>query len=432
MFSHSEIIKLNKFKQIKGTQDILPADTPTWRELEKIIHFYMSLYNYQELRTPIFEQTELFARGIGEATDIVSKEMYTFKDRGKKYLTLKPEMTAPIIRAYIEHNFGSKSPLTKFYYIEPLFRQENPQAGRLRQFHQFGAEAIGSKSAELDCELILLALEIYNKLSVKNLKLKINSVGDPNCRDSYKKLLTSFIKPHLNKYCEDCRKRFSTNPLRILDCKNDSCQKLNINAPKAIDNLCNECATHFSNLKQNLSNNGINYEEDHNLVRGLDYYTRTVFEVTSENLGSQDAICGGGRYDLLAEQIGGSPTPAVGFASGIERLIMVMEKQGLLTKEKEYLEVFVCPLGDSASNFTVDLVQRLRHLGYKTDRDYLARSLKAQMREANRQNAKIVLLLGDQEIEKKEITIKMMEEGEQITLPFSDIEQYLKKYFKKV
>jgi histidyl-tRNA synthetase len=418
---------VNTFRKIKGTQDILPDESNSWQTLEDMVRQRMRLYNYKELRTPIFEQTELFARGIGQLTDIVSKEMYTFKDRGKKDLTLKPEMTAPIIRAYIENNLGSKTPLSKIYYISPLFRQENPQAGRLRQFNQFGAEAIGASAPEIDVELIMLALDLYNNLNISELNLTVNSVGDPTCREPFKNKLKAYFKPLLEKYCEDCQKRFKTNPMRILDCKNEACNKLNSKAPRLLDNLCAPCNQHFNEVKTCLTNNKIDFRIDPYLVRGLDYYTRTVFEITSPRLGAQDAICGGGRYDLLAEQLGGHPTPAVGFASGIERLLLVMKAENQLPQQKNNIDIFISPLGVEASLQSVEWVHRIRKLGFIADRDYLGRSIKSQMREANRQNAKIVLILGDNELTRKEFTVKNMQNGTQETIPFSKIESYLKK-----
>ena len=418
---------MQKFKRIRGTQDILPEQSGLWQKIEQSIRTCMDHFNYMELRTPVFEQTELFARGIGEATDIVAKEMYTFLDRGQKSLTLKPEMTAPMMRAYIENNLAVKSGFTKIYYISPLFRQENPQAGRLRQFHQFGAEALGSGTADIDAEIILLATEIFRRVGVTDLKVMINSVGDPESREAYRTILKSYLNPLLNQYCENCQKRFETNPLRILDCKERNCRNLNRHAPKLIDHLNPGCQTHFDQVKVLLADNGIKYEINPYLVRGLDYYTRTVFEITSQELGSQDAICGGGRYDLLAEQLGGEPTPAVGFAAGMERLLMVLEAQKKLPEIKENLQIFIAPMGERASRQSLSLLHRLRQNGYKSDRDYSLRSLKAQMREANRQHAKLVILLGDNEMENRQYLIKDMVNGQQFSVPFDAIDEFLQK-----
>ena len=417
---------MTQYRRIKGTHDILPEDGLKWIKIENEVHHIMSLYNYEYMRTPIFENTTLFARGIGQLTDIVSKEMYTFTDRGRKSLTLKPEMTAPIIRAYLENKLYAKQPLNKLYYISPLFRQENPQAGRQRQFHQFGAEALGSPDPAIDAEIINLALSIYSSLGLKNLSLKINSVGDPACRIPYKKTLQDYLRPNLTKYCSDCQKRFDENPLRILDCKNETCKTLNIDAPKISAHLCENCNVHFIQLQKLLDQLHINYELDNNLVRGLDYYTRTVFEITSMDLGSQNAICGGGRYDLLAEELGGQPTPAVGFASGIERLLMVMEKQELLLSEEERLQIFLIAMGEPAQQLITEWLYILRDAGFRTDMDYLKRSIKAQMREANRKKAHFVLILGDDELENKKFSVKLMDKNEQVPVSFEQLISFLK------
>ncbi len=419
---------MKQLKRIKGTQDILPEDSVKWNALETIIRKVLNHYNFSELRTPIFEQTELFARGIGQLTDIVSKEMYTFQDRSKKMLTLKPEMTAPIMRAYQENKLYAASQLTKIFYIAPLFRQERPQAGRLRQFHQFGAETLGSADPGADVEIIDTALSVYRESGIKNLKLKINSVGDPLCRVPYKKLLQDYIRPNLGDYCEDCQRRFDENPMRILDCKNETCTSLNKEAPKLAENLCPDCQTHYDALKKQLHILEIPFEEDPYLVRGLDYYTRTVFEITSDALGAQNAICGGGRYDLLAEELGGQPTPAVGFASGIERMIMVAEAQGIELAPKQGLDVFLIGMDAEARPLILQQLKALRQAGYRADKDYLGRSMKAQMREANRQKTRFVVIIGEDEIQRKEVSVKLMEKGEQIRLPYDALVTELEKY----
>lgn len=418
---------MKQLKRIKGTQDILPEENYKWTALEQTIRRVMLLYNFYELRTPVFEQTELFARGIGQLTDIVSKEMYTFLDRGKKQLTLKPEMTAPIIRAYLENKLYAKTPLNKIYYIAPLFRQENPQAGRLRQFHQFGAETLGSAGSEADVEMIDLALAVYERLGIKNLKLLINSVGDSTCRIPYKKTLQEYIKPNLDKYCDDCQRRFHENPIRILDCKNETCIQFNQQAPKISECLCDDCQTHFDQVKLQLTQLNIPFEEDPCLVRGLDYYTRTVFEIISDALGAQNSICGGGRYDLLAEELGGMPTPAVGFAAGIERTLMAIEKQNIQLGQPPRLDVFIVSLGDEAKKHTLFWLKSLRAKGVHAEQDFLGRSVKAQMREANRQNARFVLLLGENELKKKVFSVKIMDQSKQVEISFNDIIDFLVK-----
>ena len=416
---------MNQLRRIKGTQDILPEDSYKWIALENKIRSVMQKYNFNELRTPVFEQTELFARGIGQLTDIVAKEMYTFEDRGKKQITLKPEMTAPIMRAYLENKLYAQSQLNKIYYIAPLFRQENPQAGRLRQFHQFGAETLGSSAAEADVEIIDLALSIYEAIGLKDLKLIINSVGDAEDRIRYKKILQDFIRPNLKKYCQDCQRRFDENPMRILDCKNEPCSTINKNAPKIAEHLLPDSKAHYEKLKKQLTALGIAFTENPYLVRGLDYYTRTVFEITSDSLGAQNAICGGGRYDLLAEELGGQPTPAVGFASGIERLLMVAEKQNINLSDPRRLNVFIVAMGEEAQNESLAWLKKIRNTGLRAELDLLSRSIKAQMREANRQNAQFVLLLGDDELKKKAFSVKLMDKGEQIDVPFDKLLDFL-------
>jgi histidyl-tRNA synthetase len=419
------------YRRIKGTQDILPDKSALWQYVEQTIRQCMDMYNYQEIRTPVFELTEVFARGIGQLTDIVSKEMYTFQDMGKKSLTLKPEMTAPVIRAYLENNLSNQSVVNKLYYLSPLFRQENPQAGRLRQFHQFGAEAIGINSAHLDTEIILLAMFVYQTLGLSNLNLKINSVGDPESREKYKIALKKYFKPLLEQYCKNCNNRYESNPLRILDCKNKTCRELNHKAPILLYYLNPESLENFEMVKTLLKENNTIFEIEPYLVRGLDYYTDTVFEITSENLGSQDAICGGGRYDLLAEQFGGAHTPAVGFASGIERLLMVMEAQSLIKEDNRSLDVYICLLGEKVSLVGMSWLQQLRGSGFRTDRDYQNRSIKAQMRDANRQKAKFVLLLGENELEKKFFSVKDMREGNQTEISFDKIITFLQEKIGK-
>jgi histidyl-tRNA synthetase len=418
-----------KYKRLKGTQDILPDQIDKWYFLETIVKDEMARFNYKELRTPAFEQTDLFSRGIGQLTDIVTKEMYTFQDRGKRNLTLKPEMTAPIIRAYIENTLYAQSPLNKLYYFAPLFRQENPQAGRLRQFHQFGAEALGSAEAEVDFEIIILTLRILSRLGITSLKLQINSVGDVSCRDNYKEKLKHYFKPLLKQYCPDCQTRFSANPLRILDCKKSGCVHLNLKAPKITEHLCQDCADHFERLCSLLKRNNIDFTLNPHLVRGLDYYTRTVFEINSPHLGSQDALGGGGRYDLLCRQLGGPEIPAVGFAAGIERILMVRDALELEPSTHSGLDVFLIPLGDEGQINAPLWTNKFRIMGLKTDQDYLKRSIKAQMREANKQKTQLVLILGEDEIKEEAFAIKDMNTGNQDKIPFTGIENYLKNYF---
>ncbi len=416
---------MSTLKRIKGTQDILPEESEKWIALENIVRHIMTLYNFSEIRTPVFEQTELFARGIGQLTDIVAKEMYTFYDRGGKQLTLKPEMTAPIIRAYLENKMYARQPLNKVYYIAPLFRQENPQAGRLRQFHQFGAETLGSADADADVEMIDLAMAIYDRLGIRDLKLSLNSVGDPACRGDYRNKLRAYIEKHLNGYCDDCRRRYQDNPMRVLDCKNEGCRRLNRQAPKMADNLCADCQSHYDRVREMLTRLELPFEEDPYLVRGLDYYTRTVFEISSEALGAQNAICGGGRYDLLAEELGGAATPAVGFASGIERLLMVVERQNVKLAGESKPDIFLAAIGDKAKSDVPAWLKKLRRSGWRVETDYLDRSIKAQMREANRQQTRFVLILGEEELQGEQFTVKLMAQGRQEQVPFERITSFL-------
>jgi histidyl-tRNA synthetase len=418
---------LQSIKRIKGTQDILPGESLLWAALEQKIRAAMQAFNFQEIRTPLFEQTELFARSIGQLTDIVSKEMYTFEDRGHKKLTLKPEMTAPVMRAFIENTLYARSPVNKLFYISALFRQENPQAGRLRQFHQFGAETLGVPQPSADAEIIDLALTAYEQVGLKNLQLRINSVGDPLCRVPYKKTLQNYIEPHLADYCPDCQRRFEENPMRILDCKNERCASLNQQAPKISQHLCDACADHYRSLQNQLQRLGIAYTENPYLVRGLDYYTRTVFEITSEALGAQNAICGGGRYDLLAEELGGPPTPAVGFASGIERLLMIAAKQEISITDPSRLDVYFVALGADAQQVSLVWLKKMRSAGLTAESDLLKRSLKAQMREANRQRARFAVILGEDELREKSFNVKLLDDGRQFAVSAAELITFLNR-----
>lgn len=415
-----------QFQRIKGTHDILPEDTPTWRYVEGVVHDIMHRYGFEEIRTPIFEDTALFARGIGQLTDIVSKEMYTFLDRGKKSLTLKPEGTAPVIRAYLEHSMGRRRPVQKLYYLSPMFRQENPQAGRQRQFHQFGAELIGAPQPEADVESITLALDIYHTLGVKGITLKINSVGDAQCREPYKALLKEYLRPRLDKLCKTCQERFDKNPLRILDCKEESCRRETAEAPKLIDHLCEDCRLHMDKVVALLDLQKVAFEIDHRMVRGLDYYTRTAYEIISPVLGAQDALGGGGRYDLLAEELGGNPTPAVGFAAGIERLLIALQREEALPELQPELDVYLAALGDPARQWVLPQARQLRRQGLRVDFDLLGRSLKAQMKEANRSNARFCVIVGDDELARNTVQLRDLKSSAQREIPIADIAQEVK------
>ncbi len=413
---------MSRFQKIKGTHDILPEESWKWQYVENMVREVMARYGFEEIRTPIFEETALFARGIGQLTDIVSKEMYTFLDRGQKSLTLKPEGTAPVIRAYIEHNLGERRPINKLFYISPMFRQENPQAGRLRQFHQFGAELIGSPNPEADVETIALAVDIYRALGLKDFTLKLNSVGDTSCREPYKEVLRAFLKPRLQYLCKTCQERFDKNPLRILDCKEDGCRQETQNAPRFIDHLCEACSRHFDQVQKLLAQLDIEFEVDFRLVRGLDYYTRTAYEMISGELGAQNALGGGGRYDYLAEELGGKPTPGVGFAAGIERLLMVLEKRKLLPPRPDRVDLFIATLGEAARDWAMRRSRELRAKGMRVELDFLGRSLKAQMKEANRSGAVFALIVGENELQSGKAVLRDLRQSIQEEIHMEAIE----------
>lgn len=400
-------------KAIRGTKDILPTEISRWHYLEQIIKQIFSNFNYKEIRTPVFEETALFARSIGEETDIVSKEMYTFKDKGDTSLTLKPEMTAGVVRAFIEHSLGGQQPLTKLFYISPMFRQERPQAGRLRQFHQFGGEALGSSSAILDAELIQIAFDILKALGLNDLTVKINSLGVPESRENYKNLLREFLLPKKENLSEDSRKRFDLNILRIFDSKVESDQELLKGAPLLIDHLDDESKNHFEIVKETLNKINVPYEIDPKLVRGLDYYTKTTFEIISGKVGSQSALLGGGRYDLLAEQLGGKFTPAVGFAAGMERILLACESENSFSVKDDAIDLYIVRIDEELEMFVSETASRLRRAGLKVDYDYMKRSVKAQMREANKSNARFVLFIGGEEYQQSKANLKNMQSGEQ-------------------
>jgi histidyl-tRNA synthetase len=414
-----------KYKSIKGTKDILPSESWKWRRLEEKIRSVFHAFNYREIETPLFEETSLFSRSIGELTDIVAKEMYTFQDRSGESLTLRPEMTASVVRAYIEHNLGAQSPLVKLYYFGPMFRQERPQAGRLRQFHQFGAEAIGSASPDLDAELISLSLAVYDAVGIGKILLRINSVGCEKCRPPYKKMLAERLRSVRDKLSPDSQRRLDSNPLRILDSKSVEDRRVTADLPLLKDHLCEECSPHYAQVKERLVSLGIHFEEDGRLVRGLDYYTKTAFEVISKELGAQDALAGGGRYDLLAEELGGKSTPAIGFAAGMERLLMVVDKQRVLPTDEPKPDVFIAALGSDAKGWAIREALKLRRLGVSVELDFLDRSLKAQMREADRLQARFVIIVGENELAARQASLKDMKTGEQRTVDFRELQALL-------
>lgn len=397
----------------KGTNDILPEKSHIWQYIEKEILKICKEYNFKEIRTPVFEHTELFERGVGDTTDVVEKEMYTFEDKGGRSITLRPEGTSPVSRSYIENGLFNTPQPSKLFYNITCYRYEKNQAGRYREFHQFGAEVIGSGSASVDAELMSLAMLLYKRLGLKNLKLNINSIGCPKCRKEYNEKLRQYLKPEYDKLCDTCKSRFEKNPMRILDCKSKVCKEIAKGAPILLDCICDECREHFNEVKSALSSMGIEYFIDPYIVRGLDYYTKTVFEIIADNKNSNSTICGGGRYDGLVEQLGYSPTPASGFALGIERLILTMEEQGIKFPDEDKTDIFIGSFGENSKIFAQSLAFRLRDMGVKCEIDHLGRSVKAQMKFANKIGAKNAVIIGDNEINEKKVKIKNMETGDE-------------------
>ncbi|WP_298587581.1 histidine--tRNA ligase [uncultured Selenomonas sp.] len=404
----------------RGTKDILPDTVAQWTHVEKVIRELCARYGYREIRTPIFEHTELFLRGIGETTDVVEKEMYTFTDRGERSLTLRPENTASVVRSYLQNKLYAADALVKLFYIGSMFRYDRPQAGRYREFHQFGVEALGEENPAVDAEIIVLAVEFLRALGLHELKLHLNSVGCPKCRPVYRERLQEFFRPHLEELCTDCRSRFERNPLRLLDCKNEHCHALAEDAPRITDCLCDECRVHFTEVQSYLTAAGIPFELDANLVRGLDYYTKTAFEVKYTPLGAQSAVAGGGRYDGLVEEVGGPPTPGIGFAVGLERVLLALEKQELLPEEPEAVDVFVVALGEAAQIPAFKLLHELRAAKLSAAMDFAGRSMKAQMKQANKKNARFVAILGEDEVKEASALLKDMKTSEQKKLALKD------------
>jgi len=413
-----------KFNAVKGTKDILPDDSSRWQTLEQTTHEFMNRWGYGEIRTPAFERTELFTRSVGEESDIVSKQMYTFLDQSETSITLKPELTAPVMRAYLEHNLDRGGALTKLYYIDALFRQERPQKGRLRQFHQFGAEAVGSPYPEQDVEIIALAYRLMEAVGVANPLLQLNSIGSRECRQRFRNALVEFLAPHSGDLSETSRQRLETNPLRILDTKDEGERAILKDAPRILDFLDDTDREHYEAVKVGLDTLGISYEQNDLLVRGLDYYSQTTFEITSDALGAQNALCGGGRYDDLLEELGGKPTPAVGFAAGMERILLAIPEESA-ADSVETLKVFVITAGEKAGTAVMKTTMNLRANGIPADFDTLNRSVKAQMREANRQDATHIVVIGEEELASGTCQVKDLATGKQQSVPFKELFKHL-------
>ncbi len=414
----------------KGTYDILPERAKCFRKIEALARQIFAEYGYGELSTPIFEYTELFQRGIGETTDIVEKEMFSFTDRGERSLTLRPEGTASIVRAYIEHNLAGSGGVGKYYYYGPMFRCEAPQAGRYRQFLQFGVETLGSSDPRVDAEIISLAVNFYRRLGIADLDVNLNSIGCPECRPAYRAKLIATLQPASEKLCRNCNSRLERNPLRLLDCKNPHCQEVTKKIPLITETLCPDCRDHFEVLLTLLDGIGITYRLNPHLVRGFDYYTKTVFEILAGDLGAQNALCGVGRYDGLVAECGGKPTPGMGFAAGVERLLMVLEARNLLPQVKGSPHLYLALLGEKAQQAICPQVIRLREAGFLVETDLLGRSLKAQMKAANKANAILTGVVGEDELTAGKIIIRQMEAGQQESIPLTDLEQYLKDFFR--
>jgi len=410
-----------KVKALNGFKDILPDDVLIWRRVEETARKVLERFHFAEIRLPVLEKTELFARSIGSDTDIVEKEMYTFVD---KQITMRPEATASLMRAYIEHNMHGLRPVQRLFTIGPMFRHERPQKGRLRQFHQLDVEVLGSASPRLDAELMSLGQSLFSELGVST-SLEINSLGCPDCRPGYRQVLLSFINERIDQLCEDCRRRSVTNPLRVLDCKKPGCRKQVEDAPSVIEHLCENCSTHFTEVRKNLDLLGVEYTVNKFMVRGLDYYVRTTFEFVTDQLGAQSAVCAGGRYDGLIEMLGGPKVPGIGFAMGIERLVLLLKQGDGLEEKMEELDLFIAGLGDEASGFSFKLMHELRERGYRVDMDLDSKSLKSQMKQADKAGARFVVIIGSQELENKQAPLRNMKTGEQTDLQLAAIGDFL-------
>lgn len=407
-------------KKIKGTEDVLPKDSYRWQFVEDVMRKESAAYGFKEIRTPVFEHTELFARGVGQTTDVVQKEMYTFDTKGGESVTLRPEGTAGAARAVLEHGLVNDSLPIKASYFVSCYRYEKPQAGRLREFHQFGLECYGTQSPVADAELICAAQSIFNRLGIKQLRLEINSIGCPTCRAEYHKALKEYFYGYKDELCETCNSRLEKNPMRILDCKSPVCSKIAQGAPKITDYLCDECKEHFASVQKYLDAAGVEYTVNPTIVRGLDYYTKTVFEFVTDFIGAQGTVCGGGRYDGLIEELGGKHLPSLGFAMGIERLLMLMDKQGIEIPKPSTCDLYVAVMGESASLKSFEIIKAVRSCGLIAETDVVGRGLRAQMKYADKIGAKFSMVLGDNEIEQGKAVIKNMSSGEQTEIVLDD------------
>lgn len=411
----------------KGTKDVLPSSSYKWQYIEDCARMVARQFNIREVRTPVFEHTELFARSVGDTTDIVNKEMYTFLDKGNRSITLKPEGTAGVARMFIENGLASSPLPMKSFYITPCYRYERPQAGRLREFHQFGVEIYGSPAPAADAETIFAASAFLNKLGIKNTQLEINSIGCKTCRTAYNAALKEYFAPRLGEMCSTCRERFDKNPLRMLDCKEEGCKKITAGAPKILDYLCPDCASHFESVKTLLSAQGIEFVVNPNIVRGLDYYTRTVFEFVSTSIGAQGTVCAGGRYDGLIAQLGGPQTPAVGFAAGIERLMLLMENTGVAFSAPPVPDIYIAGMDGPTRAKAFAIAGRLRAHDIAVECDLMERSVKAQLKYADKLGATYVAVIGQSELEEGAVNVKKMADGTTHNVPFDGLINYIKQ-----
>ncbi|MBI1387610.1 MAG: histidine--tRNA ligase [bacterium] len=403
-----------KLQRPIGTYDLIPEETALWAALESRVRAMFHAYHYGEIRTPIFEYTELFARGVGESSDIVSKEMYTFLDRGERSLTLRPEGTAGVVRAYIENGLAQKTPgAVKLWYFAPMFRYERKQKGRYRQHVQYGCEVFGSDGPDIDLEILLMLHQFYTSLGLTELNLKLNSVGTPECRPAYREKLVAYVTPFVDELCEDCRRRLEVNPMRMFDCKNETCQRILHEAPKLIDHLDDDSRGHFERLREGLDEYGVPYQIDPHLVRGLDYYTKTAFEMSYAPLGSQGVLMGGGRYDGLVSQLGGPETPGIGFGAGMERLILILNETGKTIQTGDALDLFLVCMGDRANRKSNEILLNLRADKICCERDFTGKSMRKQFQAADKLGARFVLMLGDDEIDRKKLVLKNLKDGTQ-------------------
>lgn len=408
-------------KAPRGVRDILPEDSWKWGYTLEVTRKIADLFSYREVHLPIFEQTELFARGIGDTTDVVEKEMYTFTDKGGRSITLRPELTASMVRSYLEHNMaGSRQPV-KLWEVGPMFRYERPQKGRYRQFWQLDFEAIGSDSPLVDLEVIMTAIELFRSLGMSNLEVILNSVGCPKCRPVYREALMNFLRPKMTELCGTCQNRYERNPLRILDCKDDKCKEITEGAPAIFESLCQECSDHFDSVTSGLDSLGVIYHIDKRLVRGLDYYTKTAFEVQSGDLGAQNAVCGGGRYDNLSEAIGGPHVPGVGFAAGLDRIILTMEQQNCSFGKEPSPSVYVVCVDEQAQSAAIEVLYRLRREGISADMDYMGRGMKAQIKSAVNGGSLVACIIGGDEVARGVVMVKDLEKSQQEEVPLEQV-----------